>query len=172
MIFKAWLIGIVLAAVVTLWSWNGGLVLPFIKSKLYKRALTMMISLAFGVMSANSILKYLPLVSQNSSTCLLLTQNLVKKFHFSTQKADGFENKSLEETQYTYFYKHLIILAGLFFFFVFERSMKLFAIHKTAVSFRRLQVDAFTVRSCNQDTEMISNKIEAKRKRTHQKGGR
>ena len=55
-------------------------------------------------------------------------------FYIPNSKADGFENKSLEETQHTYFYKHLIILGGLFFFFIFERSMKLFAIHKTIVS--------------------------------------
>lgn len=91
---------------VTLWSWGGGVVLPFIKSKIYKRSLTFMISLAFGVVSSNSILKYLPL-------------------------ADGFDYANLEDPSGTYFYKHMIILFMIFFFFLFERFMKLFAIHRT-----------------------------------------
>jgi hypothetical protein len=61
--FLVWLFGMLLTGVVTLWSWNGGVVLPIIKKKFYKRVLTFMISLAFGCLSSNGLLKYIPLVS-------------------------------------------------------------------------------------------------------------
>jgi hypothetical protein len=37
-----------LSGIVTVWSWNGAIVLPIINKKIYKRVLTFMISLAFG----------------------------------------------------------------------------------------------------------------------------
>lgn len=41
------------------------------------------------------------------------------------------DNINLDETDYTYFYKHLIIMFVLYFFFLFERSMKLITLYKT-----------------------------------------
>ena len=59
---QVWLYGLLLSGVVTIWSWNGAVVLPIINKKFYKRILTFMISLAFGTMTSNSLLKYIPLV--------------------------------------------------------------------------------------------------------------
>ena len=60
---QIWIYGLLLSGVVTLWSWNGAVVLPIINKKIYKRVLTFMISLAFGTMTSNSLLKYIPLVN-------------------------------------------------------------------------------------------------------------
>lgn len=68
-----------------------------------------MISLAFGVVASNSILKYLPL-------------------------ADGLDYANIEDGNNTYFFKHMLILFIILFFFLFERFMKLIAIYKTNAS--------------------------------------
>ncbi len=59
-------------------SWNGIIVLPFINKKIYKRILTFMISLAFGTMTSNSLLKYIPLVRQ-----LKFYLNYIKKLYLN-----------------------------------------------------------------------------------------
>ena len=59
---QVWLYGMLLSGVVTIWSWNGAIVLPIIRKKYYKRVLTFMISIAFGCLTCNSLLKYVPLV--------------------------------------------------------------------------------------------------------------
>jgi hypothetical protein len=61
--YSPWLLGMIFTGVVTLWSWNGAVFLPIIEKKFYKRVLTFMISLAFGCLTCNSLLNYLPLVS-------------------------------------------------------------------------------------------------------------
>lgn len=60
--YSPWLLGMIFSGVVTLWSWNGAVFLPIIEKKFYKRVLTFMISLAFGCLTCNSLLNYLPLV--------------------------------------------------------------------------------------------------------------
>ena len=61
--YSPWLLGMIFTSIVTLWSWNGAVFLPIIEKKFYKRVLTFMISLAFGCLTCNSLLNYLPLVS-------------------------------------------------------------------------------------------------------------
>ena len=59
---KAWVIGLLFAGIVTLWSWNGLIVFPVITTKAYKRVLCFMIALAFSCMSTNGLLNYVALV--------------------------------------------------------------------------------------------------------------
>lgn len=62
MFVLVWAFGLLLSGIVTIWSWSGAIALTIIEKKIYKRLLTFMISLAFGCLIANSILKYVPLV--------------------------------------------------------------------------------------------------------------
>ena len=48
-------------------------------------------------------------------------------------KADGFDVTNIENTNRSYFLKHLLMLGVLFFFFNFERFMKIYAIYRTQV---------------------------------------
>lgn len=62
LINKEWVYGMLLSGVVSIWSWGGAIIFPIIQKKIYKRMLTFMISLAFGCLTCNSLLKYIPLV--------------------------------------------------------------------------------------------------------------
>jgi hypothetical protein len=133
MSFLVWIYGILLSGVVTLWSWNGAVVLPIIKKKFYKRVLTFMISLAFGTLTCNSLLKYVPLVcSHDLKTALSMLSNDYQTVFFIS-KADGFDEPILDFPDNTYFYKHLVILGVILFFFLFERTMKIITIFKNMV---------------------------------------
>jgi hypothetical protein len=54
--------------------------------------------------------------------------------YFRNKKSDGFEFVNLEDVNNSYFYKHLLVMGVLFFFFLFERSMKIYTYYKTLVS--------------------------------------
>lgn len=110
---QVWAFGLILSGIVTIWSWNGALVLPLIKRKFYKRMLTFMISLAFGCLTSNSLLKYIPLVKLYFNSYLNF-ESLKHTFEIFLQ-ADGFDIPFLDEANYSYFFKHLVILAVIFF---------------------------------------------------------
>lgn len=120
--------GLLFATIVTLWSWIGGLVLPFINSPKYKRILAGMIALACGCVLSNSLLKFVPLVCFNKF--YLLIPGVFENFVVLIKKAVGNELVNLDNPEDSYFLKHVLFICIIFFFFNFERAMKLYAFYK------------------------------------------
>ena len=84
-------------------------------------------------MISNSLLKFIPLVAffvfdiHYNELIIIIKIAIIKK-------ADGFDYVFLEESE-TFFYKHLVILCVIFFFFIFERTMKIITMIRTRVGY-------------------------------------
>jgi zinc transporter ZupT len=111
-----WLFGMVLSGIVTLWSWNGAILIPLARRPIYKTFLTYMISLAFGCLLSNSLLKYVPL-------------------------ADQTEELFLDQPNQSSFFKHLLMIIVIIGFFLFERIMKIITLFTTMKKARRERMD-------------------------------
>ncbi|KAK3593913.1 hypothetical protein CHS0354_011516 [Potamilus streckersoni] len=95
---EAWGFGILFVTIICLGSLMGIFVLPFMKKKVYKKILIFMVALAVGTLAGSALLFLIP---------------------------EAFGMVTSEVTHESYIWKSLVIIGGIYLFFMIERILKM-----------------------------------------------